>query len=182
MAGRGPAPDPVRVRHDKPVRGDWKAADAIGWRYGKVPPCPADVEPATRRAWKTWFGSWFAAFWTPEDVPGLRLLALIHDAVERGDFTRAPELRLWMDTYGITPEGPAGPPLAAARRAHDGEAREPAAAPCHVREGALRPAGRCVTRRATGAWSARRSRRSRRVRHRRLPGGDELLLDAALRA
>ena len=105
MAGRGPAPDPVRVRLDKPVRGDWKAADAIGWRYGKVPPCPADVEPATRRAWKTWFGSWFAAFWTPEDLPGLRLLALIHDAVERGGFTRAPELRLWMDTYGITPKG-----------------------------------------------------------------------------
>jgi hypothetical protein len=93
------------MRHDMPVRGDWKAADAIGWRYGKVPPCPADVEPATRRAWKTWFGSWIAAFWTPEDVPGLRMLALIYDAVEGGDFTRAPELRMWMDTYGITPKG-----------------------------------------------------------------------------
>ena len=105
MAGRGPAPDPVRVRHDRPVRGDWRTPDAIGWQHGKVPACPMDVEPATRRAWKTWFGSWIAAFWTPEDVPGLRMLALIYDAVEQGDFTRAPELRMWMDTYGLTPKG-----------------------------------------------------------------------------
>ena len=105
MAGRGPAPDPLRFRHDKPVRGDWHAADAVGWQYGKIPPCPADVEPATRGAWKTWFGSWVAAFWTPEDVPGLRMLARIYDSVERGNYQRAPELRLWMDTYGLTPKG-----------------------------------------------------------------------------
>jgi hypothetical protein len=105
MAGRGPAPDPLRFRHDKPARGDWHAADAVGWQHGKVPPCPADVEPATRRAWKTWFGSWVAAFWTPEDVPGLRMVARIYDSVERGNYQRAPELRLWMDTYGLTPKG-----------------------------------------------------------------------------
>ena len=149
MAGRGPAPDPVRIRHDQPVRGDWQTPDAIGWQHGKVPPCPSEVGPATRRAWTTWFASWVAAFWTPEDVPGLRMLALIYDAVERGGFTRAPELRMWMDTSRHHAEGPAGPPLAATRRAHEGEVREPAAAPCHVREGALRPAGRRVRRRAT---------------------------------
>ena len=70
-----------------------------------MPPCPADVEPATRRAWKTWFGSWVAAFWTPEDVPGLRMVAQIYDSVERGNYQRASELRLWMDTYGLTPKG-----------------------------------------------------------------------------
>lgn len=49
--------------------------------------------------------SWFAAHWTPSDLPGLRQLIRIYDQVERGEFQRANELRLQMDTYGITPKG-----------------------------------------------------------------------------
>ena len=105
MAGRGPAPDPMRFRHDKPVRGDWRTADAVGWQHGKVPPCPADVEPATRRAWKTWFGSWVAAFWTPEDVPGLRMVAPIYRRGRARRLPARPDFALWMDTYGLTPKG-----------------------------------------------------------------------------
>lgn len=61
--------------------------------------------PASVEAWSTWMSAWFAAFWTPEDVPGLRQIVRLYDQVERGEFQRASELRLQMDTYGITPKG-----------------------------------------------------------------------------
>ncbi len=50
-------------------------------------------------------GSWVAAHWSLMDLPGLRTLILTYDQVERGEFQRGPELRLLMDTYGITPKG-----------------------------------------------------------------------------
>lgn len=49
--------------------------------------------------------AWFAAHWGPEDLPGLSQLIRLYDQVERGDFVRCGELRLGMDTYGITPKG-----------------------------------------------------------------------------
>jgi len=105
MAGRGPAPKrQSRTRH-KPRRGAWKAADGIGCQHGAIPKPPTGLMPASRVAWVTWFGSWFAAHWSPADVPALRVLANLHDRVERGEYQRAAELRLWMDTYGITPKG-----------------------------------------------------------------------------
>lgn len=61
--------------------------------------------PASVEAWETWMGAWFAAHWTPEDLPGLRQVIRLYDQVERGEFQRANELRLQMDTYGITPKG-----------------------------------------------------------------------------
>lgn len=61
--------------------------------------------PASEEAWRVWFGAWFAAHWSPEDVPALRHLVGLYDQVERGKFERHNELRLAMDTYGITPKG-----------------------------------------------------------------------------
>jgi hypothetical protein len=61
--------------------------------------------PATAEAWRVWFGAWFSAHWTPDDVPGLRQLIRLYDQVERGEFQRSGELRIQMDTYGITPKG-----------------------------------------------------------------------------
>jgi hypothetical protein len=55
--------------------------------------------------WSTWMRSWFAAHWMPGDLPALRHLARLYDRVDRGDSRLAGELRLWMDTYGITPKG-----------------------------------------------------------------------------
>lgn len=49
--------------------------------------------------------SWIAAHWTETDLPGLRQVIRLYDQVERGEFVRATELRLAMDTYGITPKG-----------------------------------------------------------------------------
>lgn len=60
---------------------------------------------ASRDAWATWMGAWFAAHWSPSDLPGLRQVIRLYDQVERGEFQRASELRLQMDTYGITPKG-----------------------------------------------------------------------------
>jgi hypothetical protein len=60
---------------------------------------------ASQDAWQTWFAAWFAAHWTRDDLPGLRQVIRLYDQVERGEFQRASELRLQMDTYGITPKG-----------------------------------------------------------------------------
>jgi hypothetical protein len=49
--------------------------------------------------------SWVAAHWTPGDLPGLALLIRLYDATERGQLVRAGELRMWLDSYGLTPKG-----------------------------------------------------------------------------
>ena len=105
MAGRGPQPKEDRVRRAEPTRGDAVAATATAWQHGDLPTAPDGLMPASLEAWNTWLASWFAAFWTPSDVPGLRQLIRLYDQVERGEFQRASELRLQMDTYGITPKG-----------------------------------------------------------------------------
>ena len=105
MAGRGAAPkEQSRTRHE-PVRGEWRVPDEVGWQHGEIPACPEGLTTAAEDAWATWMRSWFAAFWAPADLPGLRQLVRIYDQVERGEFQRANELRLQMDTYGITPKG-----------------------------------------------------------------------------
>jgi len=104
MAGRGRAPKEDRVNHHDLVRGDVQQADAASWK-GDVPAMPDGLMPASVDAWNTWFGSWFAAFWTAADLPGIRQMIRLYDQVERGEFQRAGELRLTMDTYGVTPKG-----------------------------------------------------------------------------
>ena len=105
MAGRGPRPKENRRRRNKPKRGAWDEAAGVGLMYGDVTEPPDGLLKASRDAWATWMGGWFAAHWGPEDVPGLRQLIRLYDQVERGEFQRANELRLQMDTYGITPKG-----------------------------------------------------------------------------
>lgn len=105
MAGRGPAPKDDRRRRNEPVRGEPHAAEGEGWRHGEIPVPPDGLMPASLEAWRVWFGSWFAAHWGPEDVPGLRQVIRLYDQVERSEFVRATELRQGMDNYGITPKG-----------------------------------------------------------------------------
>jgi hypothetical protein len=109
MAGQGPPPkgNAQRRRRNAPARGEWKAPTGAGWQHGPVPEAPDGLLEATRKAWAAWFESWFAAYWTPDDLTGLRKVAQLYDATERGDLTRSSELRLWMDNYGLTPEGQA---------------------------------------------------------------------------
>lgn len=107
MAGRGRAPkDPSERRNTTaPIRGEMEAVPGVGWQHGAVPDVPDGLMAASVTAWSTWFGAWFAAHWGPEDVPGLRQLIRVYDQVERGEFQRAGELRLGMDTFGISPKG-----------------------------------------------------------------------------
>jgi hypothetical protein len=50
-------------------------------------------------------GAWYAAHWAPEDLPALRQVVKLYDQVERGEYQRSAELRLAMDTWGISPKG-----------------------------------------------------------------------------
>lgn len=102
----GPAPKVQRARRNVPERGEWQPTLGIGWQHSeKHPPCPSGLTADSRSAWKVWMGSWFAAHWTPDDLPGLRQVIRLYDQVERGEFQRSTELRLNMDGYGITPKG-----------------------------------------------------------------------------
>ncbi len=107
MGGRGfPPKDPSqrRTRH-VPRRGDWQNAPGERWRFGPIPKAPEGLGVRTRAAWRRWFTSWPAAFWTPDDLPQLEIMALLHDAVARGVLVRAGELRLWLNSYGLTISG-----------------------------------------------------------------------------
>ena len=108
MAGRGFAPKPEDQRrnaHD-PIRGEWQATPGIGWQHGEVPACPARSAVA-RQTWATWFGSWFASHWSPEDLPNLRLVIRLWAKCDSGKAigSERTELRQLMDSYGITPKG-----------------------------------------------------------------------------
>jgi hypothetical protein len=109
VSGRGPAPKPAAVRRTRhvPKLGEMKTNPLHGWQHGPVPEPPDGLVAASREAWATWMASWFAANWTPADLPGLGLVIAQYDAVQRGG-TRANDMtalvRL-MDTYGITPAG-----------------------------------------------------------------------------
>src|SRR5438309_860763 len=105
MPGRGAPPkEQSRTRH-KPVRGAWQPSDATGWQHGSVPEPPDGLLASSQTAWNTWFGAWFAAHWLPANLPDLRTCIRLYDQVERGEFVRAGELRMWEDTLGITPKG-----------------------------------------------------------------------------
>jgi hypothetical protein len=104
MAGSGPAPKPFRSRRNAPARGDWKLAPEGGWQH-ELPAAPAGLRPGSIATWEAWLKAWWAANWTQDDLPGLRLLIRIYDRVNRGDLKRLGELRQLMDSYGVTPKG-----------------------------------------------------------------------------
>lgn len=103
----GPAPKQQRRRRNAPASGEWKSSPGIGWQHGAIPDAPDGLVADSRAAWTTWFQAWFAAHWTPADLPGLSILIVQFDAVKRGqakanDITATVRL---MDNYGITPAG-----------------------------------------------------------------------------
>ena len=103
----GPPPSPTRRRRNKPALGEWQPTPGSGWQHGPIPECPDGLLAASRDTWTTWFQAWFASFWKPADLPGLRLVIGQFDVVQRGgakanDVTALVRL---MDNYGITPAG-----------------------------------------------------------------------------
>lgn len=105
MAGRGPAPKAERRRRNEPTKDAYERTEVEGWQHGEIPSPPDGMKAESVEAWSVWMSAWFAAFWTPADLPGLRRVVRLYDEVERGEFQRSGELRLLMDTYGITPKG-----------------------------------------------------------------------------
>jgi hypothetical protein len=108
MAGTGPAPKENRQnRRETPTRGEWAAAPGSGWQHGDIPKAPPRLTPAGRDAWQTWMTAWFAAYWTPEDLPILRQIAKLYDKAERDEASAAEltQFRQLLDSYGITPKG-----------------------------------------------------------------------------
>lgn len=106
----GPAPKKSRRRRNAPARGEWQPApESQGWQHGEIPPPPDGLRAETQDAWRTWFSAWFAAHWTPDMLPGLRLVALAYDDVIRGGVKAADRtaLHALMRAYGITPDGQA---------------------------------------------------------------------------
>ena len=108
MAGTGPAPKLNRQNtRETPIRGEWTPAPGSGWQHGEIPKAPTGLRPASRDAWQTWFSAWFAANWTPEDLPMLRQVIKLYDKVEQDDASAADltQFRQLIDSYGITPKG-----------------------------------------------------------------------------
>lgn len=106
MAGTGPAPAEHRQRSNEPARGDWVPAPGSGWQHGEIPACPAR-SAAAQETWATWMGAWFAAYWTPEDLPNLRLcikLWALGDSGKAKGADRTAYIRL-ADDLGITHKG-----------------------------------------------------------------------------
>lgn len=101
---RGPAPKEERIRSSAPAL-QWQDTTEQGWQHGEIPPPPDGLLATSIEAWNTWFGAWFAAFWTPDDLPGLRQVIRLYDQVERDEFQRSAELRMAMDTWGLSPKG-----------------------------------------------------------------------------
>jgi hypothetical protein len=107
MSGPAPKPAAERRRRNVPAAGEWKPSPGYGWQHGATPKPPTGLLKASKDAWTVWMGSWFAAFWTPDDLPGLRQVVKLYDQVERSPDLASlhTQLRMMMDTYGVTPKG-----------------------------------------------------------------------------
>ena len=82
----------------------WQLSDTTGWQHGPMPRCPRNLSIHGQKAWRTWLNSWWASFYTPDDLPGLEMLVTVYDRVmqETLDVTKLVPL---LDRYGITPKG-----------------------------------------------------------------------------
>jgi hypothetical protein len=98
---RGPKPLPAGTPNRQTAR--WNVAEVEGWQFGELPPCPPNLSPIGRKAWATWLGSWWASFYSLEDLPGLELLVTLYDdaMTQSRNYTKLFPL---MDRYGITPK------------------------------------------------------------------------------
>lgn len=111
-----------------PVSGEWAASPGVGWQHGPIPAPEGALHPSSLEVWQTWMRSWWAAHWTPEDLPGLNLVIQLYDLAT--DYFREPmiekeyvtpkgdtrtvwvakpnpttELRQMLDNFGISPKG-----------------------------------------------------------------------------
>jgi hypothetical protein len=104
----GPAPKLIRRRRNAPASGEWRRATADGWQYGPVPDPPDGLTDESKETWAQWFDGWVAAYWSPLDVPGLRMAIRGVDQVQRAMQRGGASGRLhrealaWLNAYGLT--------------------------------------------------------------------------------
>lgn len=103
MAGRGPAPAETRRRSNEPARGDWVDLAPLAAPVLDELPELAEGEwsPRARLMWSAWREDPVTAQWSPADK------AFAYDTIVLYDTApgKANELRLRMDTLGLTPKG-----------------------------------------------------------------------------
>lgn len=137
MAGRGPAPKAEAQRRNftKPKRGEW--VDLPAENTAKPPVMPRAPRggwaTGTRSAWRAWWCDPASLMWSPADRSALEQLATLHHDLERGKISLAGEVRLRMDSLGLTQKGkrdfrwrivePAAEKPAAARSSRRGNLR-----------------------------------------------------------
>jgi hypothetical protein len=103
---RGVKPGPRDAAKDRNARvHPWNEATAVGWQHGKMPTAPPGLSPEARKVWRTWFSSWWASFWTPEDLPGLRLAITGYCRYMTYGNSKPSDVLPMLDRYGITPKG-----------------------------------------------------------------------------
>lgn len=114
----------MRRRANVPQRGEWQASPGIGWQHGPAPDAPDGLLADSREVWTVWMRAWFAAHWTPDDLPGLRVVIQLYEQTQRAFaepfiesegpkggtiYVKRPnpttELRQMLDNYGISHKG-----------------------------------------------------------------------------
>lgn len=106
MAGRGPAPKTSRQRHGAPARGDWVKLEPLA---APVLPELADL-PApelgwqlpTLMLWEAWRADPVTQTWNASDLAYAVDTILLHAIA---GMTKPNEVRLRMESLGLTPKG-----------------------------------------------------------------------------
>lgn len=104
MAGRGPAPQPnLRTDHGKRRAAEFVSVTSDGQVRGPDLP-EGDWPQATRALYESLRRSPMAQTWLDVDWFALHDLAILHAAYVSGELRHAPELRLRLAQFGVTPE------------------------------------------------------------------------------
>lgn len=106
MAGRGPAPKPVRSRANDTARRDAEIHRLVPDDQVRGPELPDSVDwPAqTVKWWTTWRHSPLSQAFTETDWDFLTDTAMLHALYWQGETGVAAELRLRVAKFGATPE------------------------------------------------------------------------------
>ena len=106
MAGRGPAPKPVRTRANDTARREAEMTAVVEDGQVRGPDLPDGLawHERTRAWWETWRRSPQAQTFTATDWDFLLDTAMLHSELWSGNAAVAAELRLRAAKFGATPE------------------------------------------------------------------------------
>ena len=103
MAGRGPAPKEGRRRRNVPARGEWVDLAPLEQPVlAELPETEDGWRPETVAMFEAWRSDPVSALWSPADVAFAMDTLLLHNEMTASG---ASEIRLRMDSLGLTPKG-----------------------------------------------------------------------------